>query len=1822
MGVLIDTNRRPAVKIDVDTLLIQSAIDAAMAEYLHIITELGAGTVVYASSIGDHQFKDIDDTDDSDTFQITADDLGGGVVQKTTKPSGSIWEIAPSTVDYIAANTLNYIDIDLQNVTVTDGGNAVILRGIFLDMDSLTETDIGNSSIYGARIEMADMSEWSAGAGIQVLENTDDYVVEIINKDNNALSIYGVSQDAADAFEGRNWVVIKPSVETIDTEAHSVLLTIDTDNWIIDDGANTPEITAILLNLDDMTETEHDGTVLLGIDIEMPDDMVGYGTAYGIRVANATQSVYILNDGTDALNWVGAASGDLLDLTPTTNVDALDIILTNDTFVSASAIDIDIGDYTGAGNIIDITFTEASTITGDLNIIKIDANSLLTTNTGTNDLHAIDIDFSTVVDTDFATFYAIEIAMPTAYQGADPTSAIHATGNDMTIDILHEGDFGIELETDVQDLDNALLPIFITKDLNITVAHADGGTLTNSGNTVDVTIDTYSLDTTPATNPNNTSAVGLHVYQRHRQGNANDVGNIDEAISGAILDLDQILTINNTNAGTPTIITTAPFIDMDLDVTETAGAVEIGAVDWISLSVDGGTIASAVSVSMLVLESGVTLNHGSAEFYGFELNTTGMTDTLSQADSVGGLSIVDDGILDYGIKAVNASDTLKLMDTENDRGIYADMNTAASTAIETTSDVQDINNALLIASLSKDLAITSTHAGGVALANSGVAFNISVQTTSNDDSGVAAAAHNTTATALKVDVVHDFGDADDSGDFDETVSGIMIDLDQTLIIDNTAAGDPSIVTTMPFIDMDLAVTETAGAIEIGAVDFISLTLGGGTVASAVAPKGFHINSNITLDHASAEFYGVYIDTTGMTDSTSQADSVGALMINDDGIVDYGIKLVNAVDTLKIMDNENLRGIYIDMDTANTQGLYIDMDVGDAADSMQSIYSSRAMGGAIGADRQMIGYSVEHDVVGTHTGAPGVNNEIDMDTSAGVMRLNMSCTTSNTDASVDPDTFQSTALLIDVNALTDTNGNAQQDVTARALDINYSLTETLGTLELNSTDIARILVAGGIDDAPAATAFNMLNIDADTFTIDDDDITMSGLKVDFETITDTDFAALYGINVVMPAAYQGVDPTAAIRATGNSMTVELCQEGDYGIYIDTDLAASTGLFIDADMGVTANDVIALETTRDMIGALTATSFTNYANIMGQSMIHSSNDAIATNDEGILQLVLNHDIDYASTNADVFSATALNIAVTCDMDDVGADLDVSARAIDISYAMSRSSAGAHNLDAVDILRIDFDVAAGCAIGDGGVGNVNMILLDGDGVIPGATISNNMNISGMMIDWSAASMNDANASLFGLYIEMPVADHDTAATVEGIRILGDTPSAHNDVIGITISKDLVNTAAGAGITQTNNALNVSSVNTNAEAFVMDVSNTLVDFIVSNAAAAAGADTYAGIVLNIDYSAEVATAGTATSSATGLLVDYNLTEGGGSVLTLDDFNVVEIDYDTVGTPVVGDGDYNLLYINGTDAGVPVYGDVTFSGINIDISAIDVTDDTLILYGAKFTIPNTVGIAVERAAVNTTDGVHTAKLSDGSMGISALGIADNKYYKCEDFDEEAAAVTLALGLRGDEWVSAGLNDAAANVTYIQDQCGVLQVVTNGLDNDSHELTWLNTVVNTGSNPILEFRVLIDSIAANMTGFFVGITETNDIQSITDISAVSDDYFVVGMDSDLGTPADLRCWGEDDNGGQVLTQLTGETVAATTWLTIRMDFTNTEQPRVWINHTGGAISADDELAAALVTQTIQDNIYVMPVIFVQCLDGTPSARTLLIDYMKIWQSRS
>ncbi len=216
-------------------------------------------------------------------------------------------------------------------------------------------------------------------------------------------------------------------------------------------------------------------------------------------------------------------------------------------------------------------------------------------------------------------------------------------------------------------------------------------------------------------------------------------------------------------------------------------------------------------------------------------------------------------------------------------------------------------------------------------------------------------------------------------------------------------------------------------------------------------------------------------------------------------------------------------------------------------------------------------------------------------------------------------------------------------------------------------------------------------------------------------------------------------------------------------------------------------------------------------------------------------------------------------------------------------------------------------------------------------------------------------------------------------------------------------------------------------------------------------------------------------------------------------------------------------------------------------------------------------------------------------------GINQRDYYWVEEFDDEASGVEFESGLVADFWTSAGTNYASANVTYTAGVGGTLSVATAGSDDDSvTELGVGNFAIN--SNPRLEARFKIAD--ANSVYIAVGFAEG----SYADKASPDDDIAVVGIDSD--TNCSLYLYTNDNNGGLVSDNL-GVDLVDGTYVTIRIDLTDTEQPRVWIDNT--------EISAGSITGTVQAGITVAPYFMVQSL--STAADTLTMDYIKAWQDR-
>lgn len=241
--------------------------------------------------------------------------------------------------------------------------------------------------------------------------------------------------------------------------------------------------------------------------------------------------------------------------------------------------------------------------------------------------------------------------------------------------------------------------------------------------------------------------------------------------------------------------------------------------------------------------------------------------------------------------------------------------------------------------------------------------------------------------------------------------------------------------------------------------------------------------------------------------------------------------------------------------------------------------------------------------------------------------------------------------------------------------------------------------------------------------------------------------------------------------------------------------------------------------------------------------------------------------------------------------------------------------------------------------------------------------------------------------------------------------------------------------------------------------------------------------------------------------------------------------------------------------------------------------------------------------------GVNGMNLAEagGIITVDVNGsIIEKRYQGGDDFDQEAAAVQLDAGINADFWTPGGTNYAAANLTYVAGAGGNLQAVTAGGDDDSVTILGL-ALLEIDKNPWVEARFKI----ADVTNAFiaVGLAEG----SFADKAAPDDDIACVGIDTDNGHGygAAQLCLFTNDNNAGLVTDDMGSAMVNDTFVKIRIDLTDTEQPRVWVN--------DTEIAAGSIAGTVQAGITVMPYIMVQSLSGTPD--TFTIDYIRWGQDR-
>ncbi len=862
-----------------------------------------------------------------------------------------------------------------------------------------------------------------------------------------------------------------------------------------------------------------------------------------------------------------------------------------------------------------------------------------------------------------------------------------------------------------------------------------------------------------------------------------------------------------------------------------------------------------------------------------------------------------------------------------------------------------------------------------------------------------------------------------------------------------------------------------------------------------------------------------------------------------------------------------------------------------------------------------------------------------------------------------------------------------------------------------------------------------------------------------TAISTSRADLFGYRVTFDGAQDGADTTTGISIID---TQTQATSTFRGLYVNgTGYTHTSGSWYGFDIqntkvitaGAAYGGQILVDQTdanNAKFGLLISKDLTSTAAGTTQSNNALAIASVNTNTHASIMTVSNNLIDITETNsaaaagADVYSGTLMKLTYSATTATAGTATNTT-NGIVIDYNETET-AGTLTSGSFNAIYVDYDTVGTTAVALNSVRNLLKLEADDTNAVSYALGAASLN--GAMIDLAGVNVASANLTAHGLYIATPSAA--ATSTVIGAGIYADITSASNAITGLLISKDLTNAAAGAGIAQTNSALNITSVNANAEAQIMTISNNLVSIAETNSAAAAGADVYSGNTLNLAYTATTATAGTATNSKTALNIDYNLNETAGT-LSLSAFNVFQIDYDTTGTPAYATGSYNLFAILGTDAAVPAYAaNSLINGINVNFTTMDISDADLTLTGLRVDMPagastSTVYGALVATGVNgvafyvdatTTDHVagniihveaDVADVAAGSYvsfytnidetvagtngtfivgsdtiitgfatgradligsritidgtknggddtvgmlinvdgltlnnaaetlsmirldasaltntlsasvygleitagydydiyasGWSKLGYVDQTaYYWKEDWDEEAAAVTRAGGLRADEWTEGGTNSAAGLYTYIASPGGALNLTTAATNDDSTWMLGILTKFNTTNNPVFEGRFKATTITTKL--YYAGVSTAGvDDLIVGGAYEFAANSLVVFVDStNVHTfGANHIVVGGRDGAGVVEFFDTGLTAVNDTYISYRIDVANVAQPKVYVNAAGGAITEANLIAITWV-RGIDTATYVAPIFGVQALDAV--AAPVQVDYFKAWQTRA
>lgn len=267
--------------------------------------------------------------------------------------------------------------------------------------------------------------------------------------------------------------------------------------------------------------------------------------------------------------------------------------------------------------------------------------------------------------------------------------------------------------------------------------------------------------------------------------------------------------------------------------------------------------------------------------------------------------------------------------------------------------------------------------------------------------------------------------------------------------------------------------------------------------------------------------------------------------------------------------------------------------------------------------------------------------------------------------------------------------------------------------------------------------------------------LHGLTVEFASVTDTDYATgdFNGIDIAMPAAYQGTDVASAIKATGAGAQVDILSGAGTIYGVDLTLAAATrGIWIDAGSTNQAADKNIIDIDCDVEGAYSVNAINVNFDFDTTGMGAADTCSILTADINELLVHTNNCIMYGTditmTGFATGRADLIGHQVTFDGTKNQGDLEAGLRVVS-------TTAVAHS----------GEVHAGTYIDFSGISS-------SDGTVYG--------------DYIDVSFTD-NSDAYGSYITVGT---DTNA---GLCITGGSATAGIDLSGLTATDDIILSTGG---------------------------------------------------------------------------------------------------------------------------------------------------------------------------------------------------------------------------------------------------------------------------------------------------------------------------------------------------------------------------------------------------------------------------------------------